>query len=101
MSQYRDDAQLNDRLILAIDEVLNGGVRPGFFVCIQCETDAVPISANTLPLLSCQGPIHVTDLSLGEEFPIFSNARIRPSDDIGSMVRLHFGCYTILYTSNL
>lgn len=34
MSQYRDDAQLNDRLILAIDEVLNGGVRPGFFVCI-------------------------------------------------------------------
>ncbi|KAG2174123.1 hypothetical protein INT43_004143 [Umbelopsis isabellina] len=62
MSQYRDDAQLNDRLILAIDEVLNGGVRPGFF-----------------------GPIHVTDLSLGEEFPIFSNARIRPSDDIGSM----------------
>ncbi|KAH8554052.1 hypothetical protein BGW37DRAFT_483329 [Umbelopsis sp. PMI_123] len=62
MSQYRDDAQLNDRLILAIDEVLNGGVRPGFF-----------------------GPIHVTELSLGDEFPIFSNARIRPSDDIGSM----------------
>lgn len=34
-----------------------------------------------------QGPIHVTELSLGDEFPIFSNARIRPSDDIGSMVR--------------
>jgi maintenance of morphology protein 1 len=42
-----------------------------------------------MSLLTCmdfQGPIHVTELSLGDEFPIFSNARIRPSDDIGSMV---------------
>ncbi|KAL0073530.1 hypothetical protein F4703DRAFT_1799638 [Phycomyces blakesleeanus] len=60
--QYRDDAKINHRLILAVDEVLNGGVRPSFL-----------------------GPIHVTELNLGEEFPIFSSARIRPSDDIGSM----------------
>ncbi|KAG0178334.1 ERMES complex subunit mmm1 [Apophysomyces sp. BC1034] len=60
--QYRDDAQINNRLILAVDEALNDGVRPNFL-----------------------GPIHVTELNLGEEFPIFSSARIRPSDDIGSM----------------
>lgn len=41
MSQYRDDAQLNDRLILAIDEVLNGGVRPGFFVCTFSARTAI------------------------------------------------------------
>ncbi|KAI8329725.1 hypothetical protein BC941DRAFT_362399, partial [Chlamydoabsidia padenii] len=60
--QYRDDAKINDRLMLSIDALLNGGVRPSFV-----------------------GPIHVTDLNLGDEFPIFSNARIRPSDEIGSM----------------
>ncbi|ORY93169.1 hypothetical protein BCR43DRAFT_444856, partial [Syncephalastrum racemosum] len=60
--QYRDDATVNNRLILAVNEVLNGGVRPSFV-----------------------GPVHVTELSLGEEFPIFSSARIRPSDDVGSM----------------
>lgn len=27
----------------------------------------------------------MTKLNLGEEFPIFRNARIRPSDDVGSM----------------
>lgn len=50
--------------------------------------------SNTMSNVFCnyvnmQGPIHVTELSLGDEFPIFSNARIRPSDDIGSMVRLN------------
>lgn len=61
--QYREDAKINDRLILAVDDILNGGVKPNFL-----------------------GPIHVTELNLGEEFPIFSNARIRRSDDVGSMV---------------
>ncbi|CAO3595900.1 unnamed protein product [Absidia cylindrospora] len=60
--QYRDDARVNDRLMLSIDELVNSGVRPSFV-----------------------GPIHVTELNLGDEFPIFSNARIRPSDEIGSM----------------
>ncbi|KAI8082732.1 uncharacterized protein BX664DRAFT_301121 [Halteromyces radiatus] len=60
--QYRDDAKINNRLMLSIDELINGGVRPNFV-----------------------GPIHVTELNLGDEFPIFSNARIRPSDEIGSM----------------
>ncbi|KAI9321219.1 hypothetical protein BX666DRAFT_1850525, partial [Dichotomocladium elegans] len=62
LMQYREDAKMNDRLMVAVDEVLNGGVRPGFV-----------------------GPIHVTELNMGEEFPIFRNARIRPSDDVGSM----------------
>ncbi|KAI8075322.1 hypothetical protein BC940DRAFT_288026 [Gongronella butleri] len=60
--QYRDDAQINDRLKVAITEMLNGGLRPGFV-----------------------GPILVTDLNLGDEFPILNNARIRPSDELGSM----------------
>ncbi|KAI8646752.1 hypothetical protein BD408DRAFT_428447 [Parasitella parasitica] len=60
--QYREDAKINDRLILAVDDILNGGVKPNFL-----------------------GPIHVIELNLGEEFPIFSNARIRSSDDVGSM----------------
>ncbi|CAO3607190.1 unnamed protein product [Mucor hiemalis] len=60
--QYREDAKINDRLVLAVDDILNGGVKPNFL-----------------------GPIHVTELNLGEEFPIFSNARIRRSDEIGSM----------------
>ncbi|KAL1934290.1 hypothetical protein VTP01DRAFT_6472 [Rhizomucor pusillus] len=62
LMQYREDATVNNRLILAVDEVLNGGVRPSFV-----------------------GAIRVTELNLGEEFPIFSRARIRPSDDLGSM----------------
>lgn len=32
LMQYREDAKINDRLILAVDEVLNGGVRPSFVV---------------------------------------------------------------------
>ncbi|KAI8332507.1 hypothetical protein EDC96DRAFT_451562, partial [Choanephora cucurbitarum] len=60
--QYREDAKINDRLILAMDEILNGGVKPNFI-----------------------GHIHVTELNLGEEFPILSNARIRRSDEVGSM----------------
>jgi hypothetical protein len=51
--------------------------------------DGAACLCNIMYLLTCmnlQGPIHVTELSLGDEFPIFSNARIRPSDDIGSMV---------------
>ncbi|KAI9472346.1 MAG: hypothetical protein EXX96DRAFT_530474 [Benjaminiella poitrasii] len=60
--QYREDAKINDRLILSLDEILNGGVKPSFL-----------------------GTIHVTELNLGEEFPIFSNARIRQASEIGSM----------------
>ncbi|KAI8875479.1 hypothetical protein K501DRAFT_338682 [Backusella circina FSU 941] len=60
--QYREDAKINDRLMRAVDDILNGGVKSNFL-----------------------GPIHVTELNLGEQFPIFSSARIRPSDDIGSM----------------
>ncbi|KAF7720875.1 ERMES complex subunit mmm1 [Apophysomyces ossiformis] len=34
--QYRDDAQINNRLMLAVDEVLNDGVRPSF---LRAEID--------------------------------------------------------------
>ncbi|KAI8991108.1 hypothetical protein BDF20DRAFT_842705 [Mycotypha africana] len=60
--QYREDAKINNRLIMAVDHILNGGVKPSFL-----------------------GPIQVTELNLGEEFPIFSNARIRRSDEVDSM----------------
>ncbi|CAO3679215.1 unnamed protein product [Rhizopus microsporus] len=60
--QYRQDANINNRLSRSLDRVLNGGVLPSFV-----------------------GPIHVTELNLGQEFPIFSRARIRPSDEVGSM----------------
>ncbi|KAI7861504.1 hypothetical protein BDF14DRAFT_1868472 [Spinellus fusiger] len=60
--QYRKDANINQRLVYAVDETLNGDARP-----------------NVL------GPIHVTELNLGEELPIFSSARIRPSDGNGTM----------------
>lgn len=80
--QYREDATVNNRLILAVDEVLNGGVRPSFVVCKQSYTR----SNLTGTKMKLQGAIRVTELNLGEEFPIFSRARIRPSDDLGSMV---------------
>ncbi|EIE91969.1 hypothetical protein RO3G_16680 [Rhizopus delemar RA 99-880] len=59
--QYRQDASINNRMSCALDSVFNSGVRPSFV-----------------------GPIHVTELNLGQEFPIFSRARIRPSDEAGS-----------------
>lgn len=43
LMQYREDAKVNDRLILAVDEVLNGGVRPSFVV--RFENDS---SRNTV-----------------------------------------------------
>lgn len=61
--QYRQDASINNRMSCALDSVFNSGVRPSFV-----------------------GPIHVTELNLGQEFPIFSRARIRPSDEAGSTV---------------
>ncbi|KAI7898551.1 uncharacterized protein BX663DRAFT_524539 [Cokeromyces recurvatus] len=60
--QYRQDAKINNRLMMCLDDILNGGVKPKFL-----------------------GTIHVTELNLGEEYPIFSNARIRRSDEVGSM----------------
>ncbi|CAO3697187.1 unnamed protein product [Rhizopus stolonifer] len=60
--QYRQDANINNRLSRTLDNIFNDGVRPSFI-----------------------GPIHVTELNLGQEFPIFSRARIRSSEEVGSM----------------
>ncbi|CAI2164608.1 11786_t:CDS:2 [Funneliformis geosporum] len=66
--QYRDDAKTDNRLVRMVDEILNGGVRPDFV-----------------------GPIEVTRLDIGEEFPVFNNARIRSADSIGKM-RVEVDC---------
>ncbi|GBB86791.1 hypothetical protein RclHR1_13200004 [Rhizophagus clarus] len=66
--QYRNDAKTDNRLVHIVDKILNSGVRPNFV-----------------------GPIEVTRLDIGEEFPIFNNARIRPADAIGKM-RVEVDC---------
>ncbi|CAG8562558.1 9952_t:CDS:2 [Ambispora gerdemannii] len=65
---YRDDAQTNNRLLRVIDEALNSGLKPDFV-----------------------GPIHLTKLNLGEEYPLFSNARIMPIGKLGR-VRAEIDC---------
>ncbi|KAF9205919.1 ERMES complex subunit mmm1 [Podila verticillata] len=64
IAQYRDDSKVNNRLIKALAEALNGGVRPDWV-----------------------GHIRVTELNLGEDFPVLSRARIRPADQPAGSVR--------------
>ncbi|KAG0049944.1 ERMES complex subunit mmm1 [Gryganskiella cystojenkinii] len=64
IAQYRDDSKVNNRLIKALAEALNGGVRPDWV-----------------------GHIRVTELNLGEDFPVLSRARIRPADSPAGTVR--------------
>ncbi|KAG0243957.1 ERMES complex subunit mmm1 [Actinomortierella wolfii] len=64
IAQYRDDSKVNNRLIKALAEALNGGVRPDWV-----------------------GHIRVTELNLGEDFPVLSRARIRPADHPAGSVR--------------
>ncbi|CAJ0763493.1 3857_t:CDS:2 [Entrophospora sp. SA101] len=61
--QYRDDAKTDNSLIRYVDGILNGGEKPSFL-----------------------GSIKVTRLDLGEDFPVFSNARVKPIDNSGRMV---------------
>ncbi|ORX77546.1 hypothetical protein K493DRAFT_271539 [Basidiobolus meristosporus CBS 931.73] len=63
LSKLRREAQANSRLIRVFDETLNSGVKPNFM-----------------------GDITLTELSLGTEYPLFKDARIRPSED-GSKMR--------------
>ncbi|KAG0259073.1 ERMES complex subunit mmm1 [Mortierella polycephala] len=64
IAQYRDDSKVNNRLIKALAEALNGGVRPDWV-----------------------GHIRVTELNLGEDFPVLSRVRIRPADQPSGSVR--------------
>ena len=60
IAQFRSDAQHDDAILTSLTKALNGTSRPDFL-----------------------DEIRVTELSLGEDFPIFSNCRIIPVDDDG------------------
>ncbi|KAJ2899049.1 hypothetical protein MKZ38_003450 [Zalerion maritima] len=60
IAQFRSDAQHDDAILLSLSKALNGPVRPDFI-----------------------DEIKVTELSLGDDFPIFSNCRIIPVDEDG------------------
>ncbi|KAL1895750.1 ERMES complex subunit mmm1 [Ceratocystis pirilliformis] len=60
IAQLRSDAQHDDAILDSLTKALNGDSRPDFL-----------------------DEIRVTELSLGEDFPIFSNCRIIPVDEDG------------------
>lgn len=60
IAQFRSDAQHDDAILTSLTKALNGTSRPDFV-----------------------DEIRVTELSLGEDFPIFSNCRIIPVDEDG------------------
>jgi maintenance of mitochondrial morphology protein 1 len=60
IAQFRNDAQHDDAILSSLTKALNGTSRPDFV-----------------------DEIKVTELSLGEDFPIFSNCRIIPVDEDG------------------
>lgn len=64
ISQLRADALEGDAVLTSLTNALNGGQRPQFI-----------------------DEIKVTEISLGEEFPIFSNCRIIPVDENGQPVK--------------
>ena len=64
ISQLRADALEGDAVLTSLTNALNGGQRPQFI-----------------------DEIKVTEISLGEEFPIFSNCRVIPVDENGQPVK--------------
>lgn len=60
IAQFRSDAQHDDAILTSLTKALNGDSRPDFL-----------------------DEIKVTELSLGEDFPIFSNCRVIPVDEDG------------------
>lgn len=60
IAQFRSDAQHDDAILTSLTKALNGTSRPDFV-----------------------DEIKVTELTLGEDFPIFSNCRIIPVDEDG------------------
>ncbi|KAL8817911.1 MAG: hypothetical protein Q9191_008056, partial [Dirinaria sp. TL-2023a] len=61
IAQFRNDAQQDEAILASLTDVLNGSQKPDF------------LSA-----------INVTEISLGEDFPILSNCRVHPVEDDGS-----------------
>ncbi|KAK9239340.1 hypothetical protein V1525DRAFT_398519 [Lipomyces kononenkoae] len=58
ISQFREDARSNNNILHTLDKILNG--------------DSLPSFLDT---------VHVTELDIGEEFPIFSNCKVYPCED--------------------
>ncbi|KAF3935612.1 hypothetical protein ABW19_dt0204675 [Dactylella cylindrospora] len=58
IAQFRDDARSDDAILESLNKVMNGPNKPDFLDNIK-----------------------ITEISLGEDFPIFSNCRITPSPD--------------------
>ena len=58
IAQFRNDAHDDDAILESLTGILNGRQKPGFL-----------------------SDIKVTEISLGEEFPILSNCRVHPVDD--------------------
>ncbi|KAF8457996.1 hypothetical protein BGX38DRAFT_1042150, partial [Terfezia claveryi] len=55
IAQFRDDARTDNAILTSLDSILNGPNKPGFVDTIK-----------------------VTEVNLGEDFPIFSNCRVCP-----------------------
>lgn len=61
IAQFRNDAHQDEAILTSLTDVLNGPQKPDFLSTIK-----------------------VTEISLGEDFPILSNCRVHPLDDDGS-----------------
>ncbi|KAI8817968.1 uncharacterized protein EV422DRAFT_200473 [Fimicolochytrium jonesii] len=62
ITKYRNDSGFNNRIVHVLDEVLNGHTKPGFL-----------------------GPIHITDFSLGDDFPLMKGASVRYAEETGNL----------------
>ncbi|KAF1936015.1 hypothetical protein EJ02DRAFT_459867 [Clathrospora elynae] len=58
IAQLRADARQDDAILTSLTDVLNSGSKPDWI-----------------------GEIRVTEIALGDEFPIFSNCRVMPAED--------------------
>ena len=65
IAQLRADAHADDAILTSLTNILNSDRKPDFL-----------------------SPIAVTEISLGEDFPIFSNCRVHPIDDDDGTGRL-------------
>ncbi|KAG7008026.1 hypothetical protein G7Y79_00007g021510 [Physcia stellaris] len=61
IAQFRNDAHQDEAILTSLTDVLNGSQKPDFL-----------------------SEIKVTEISLGEDFPILSNCRVHPLEDDGS-----------------
>lgn len=61
IAQFRNDAHQDEAILTSLTDVLNGPQKPDFL-----------------------SEIKVTEISLGEDFPILSNCRVHPIEDDGS-----------------